>query len=173
MFFCIPCVILVSTRLSFATFTLSSNCRSITFVSCRVSDGDIGTVVTRGGTILGDWPLINWKPKKPVGKLMVFMRWNQICGRVQTQPLWFHKTWYWMAWFTILLICSLMPSVCGWYTVNIFSLTPASFMRAFQNFETKSLLQSLKITSSNPCSQYHSLSVKSLALSVVLHGRNQ
>ena len=41
------------------------------------------------------------------------------------------KTWYQMAWFIIFLVCFLRPSVCGWYAINIFSLIPVSFARAF------------------------------------------
>ena len=136
LFFCTPSMILASSRLSFVASMSSSNLRSIVLTWCRGSNGEVSTVVMRGRTIPGDWPVINWKPEKPVDELIVFMRWNQICGRAQTQPLWFCETWYWMAWFIVLLVHLLTPSVCGWYAVNIFSLTLVSFMRAFQNLET-------------------------------------
>lgn len=59
-----------------------------------------------------------------------------------------------MAWLTVLLDCSEEPSVSGWKEEDIFSCTPVSLCKAFQNFDMKSLSRTETILSGSPFSQY-------------------
>ena len=61
-----------------------------------------------------------------------------------------------MHWITVLLDCSLAPSVSGWKLEDILSLTPVSLCNAFQKCDTKSLSQSETISKGSPFPQYHS-----------------
>lgn len=56
---------------------------------------------------------------------------------------------------TVLLDLSEDPLVCRWNTVNILCLIPDSFIKALQNWETKSLSWSVMSSSGQPFSQNH------------------
>lgn len=63
-------------------------------------------------------------------------------------------------------------SVSRWYAVDILCFIPANFIRAFQNFDTKNLSQSLINSNGHPFSQYHlskNKFMKSSAVMSVLH----
>ena len=101
---------------------------------------------------------------------------KKILFRARDHPFWWHSTAKQMPWMTILLVHSLVPSDCGWYAVDIFSLMPVSACRAFQKQEMKSLLWSDMILRGRPFSQYHSLkksSASSFAFNVVVVGTSQ
>jgi len=103
-----------------------------------------------------DW-LWNFCGMKLVEVLTVFIMSKCMWGRACAQPSWFHSMWYQRAWFTILLVCLLVPSVCGWYAVDIFNLMPVSLCKAFQKHNMNSLSQSETMLLGRPFSQYHLL----------------
>jgi len=132
------CEILALRRLSWASSTSISKHWITCHVSMSVMVAD-DLAGTRGGIILELWPKRNWKGIKPVNLFTVFImsKWTQ--GSAWTQPSWFCSTWYHKAWLTVLFVCSLAPSVSGWYAVDSFNFMPVSLWRAIQNFDMKSL----------------------------------
>ena len=108
-----------------------------------------------GGIRHGKWPIRNWKGENPVELFTVFIIWKHTKGRALAQPVWLRSTLKWRHCMTILFDHSLEPSVLGWYAEDILSLTPVSFVSAFQNLLTKSLSRSLTMLSGRPFLQYH------------------
>lgn len=117
----------------------------------RSGGNEVGTI---GGISWGERPSWSWKPEYPVEVLIVFMMQKWIHGKALTQPFWFWPMWNQIDWLTVLFVCPLAPSVCGWYTDDIFNLTPVSLFRAFQKQETKSLSLSETKLRGKPLLQY-------------------
>ena len=99
------------------------------------------------GNIVGKWPYLSLKGEYPIDLLMEFIENDLIHSKTFFQPLWLCSIWKHKHWLTILFVCSLLPSVSGWYVVNSFNLTPVNSCKGFQNFAMKSL--SLSDTISN------------------------
>ena len=108
----------------------------------------------------GDFLKRSWKGVNLVKLFMVFMILKHILGKARVQPIWSRLMAKWIHWMTVLLVCSLAPSLSGWELEESFSFTPVSWCRLCQNCEMKSLSQSEIISKGSPFSQYHSLKNK-------------
>jgi len=111
---CLAWEILALSKLSWASHTLWIN-RSIT-VCAAIEEGpwnSVGGNCTRGGRTQGLRPRHSWKGENPVGLFTLFMMLKRIRGRALTHPFWLCLTWKRIDWTTVLLECSLLPSVSG------------------------------------------------------------
>ena len=161
-------VIFARSKLTLVSATLFCIFDMIASADDPVEHSSAGRVVGIIGEIRqGEHPRHRWKPEYPVEALMAFIMQNHIWGRTQTQPFWLHWTWKWIDWLIILFVCSLVPSVWGWYTDDIFSLTPVNFASTFHKHDMKGLSLSETQLSSKPFSQYQLLKTRSTMFSAV------
>ena len=79
-------------------------------VECNLEGREVGMM---GGIRWGEHPRWSWNPEYPIEALMVFIMQNCMQGRACTHPFWFHLTWKQIGWLMVLLVLSLVPSVCG------------------------------------------------------------
>ena len=107
-------------------------CSSVfTLASCKFP--------SKAGGKQGDHPVLSMNDENSVDTLIVFMISKLTFSSAFAYSFWLHLRQYWRHCTTILFICSEVPSVSGWYAVETLCLMPVNFIRAFWNFEIKSL----------------------------------
>lgn len=156
---------------------MSPSCAALTFIMAWSTNDwtPIKGVVSGRKLILGNHPIPTSKGANPVLELLVEFTANSVRGILDDQLLWSASTTVRSTAVIFLTPNSDIPSVCGWYAVDMSSLVPISLFNSCQNNEMNLESRSDTIDSGVPNNRMISLRYRaaiSLAVDVVRHLRS-